>query len=192
MAEPEARNVSDIRLLRVPDLAAGACCWLSQVEEIFFTSSTVQTFASAAERSAFRDRWLGRYLDHWPGSFLVALEPGGSVTGYLAGCLIDPATHPLFADLGYVADFADLSAGYPAHLHINVHPDWRSAGIGAHLIEAFAAHAAQAGSPGMHIVTGRAARNVRFYERCGFRVLRSTRSPWGAAEIAFLGRSLAV
>ena len=57
---------------------------------------------------------------------------------------------------------------FPAHLHINLAAAFRSQGIGAQLIEAFAGHAKRAGAPGMHAVTGKGMRNVRFYIRCGF------------------------
>jgi hypothetical protein len=39
----------------------------------------------------------------------------------------------------------------------------------------------------MHLVTAAGARNVRFYERCGFREV--ARLPWKGAELLFLGRA---
>jgi len=162
---------------------------IAQIETIFFASSNVQQFANDAERAVFRERWLRRYLEHWPEDFFVAGTADGRIVGYLAGCLEDPATAPLFADLGYAAAFADLSRSHPAHLHINLDPGWRNSGIGTRLIEAFCAHAAGRVA-GVHVVTGRASRNVRFYERNGFRLLRTTRSQWSDGEIAFLGRAL--
>ena len=162
---------------------------IAQIDTIFFGSSTVQHFAGDAERAAFRDRWLGRYLEHWPRNFFVACNSDRRIVGYLAGCLEDPAEQSMFADLDYVGTFADLSRSYPAHLHINLDPGWRNGGIGARLIDAFCAHAAGR-AEGVHVVTGRASRNVRFYERNGFRLLRTTRSPGSDTEIAFLGRPL--
>jgi GNAT superfamily N-acetyltransferase len=177
---------SDVRIGRLTEMLAGfGDAELAPIETIFFASSNVQQFADDTERAAFRERWLGRYLAYWPQDFFVASAADGRIVGYLAGCLEDPAALSLFADLGYVDTFADLSQSYPAHLHINLDPGWRSGGIGTQLIEAFCAHAA-----GVHIVTGRASRNVRFYERNGFRLLRTTRSQWSDAEIAFLGRAL--
>ncbi len=35
-----------------------------QLDHIFFSSSATKTFADEAERQAFRERWLGRYLKH--------------------------------------------------------------------------------------------------------------------------------
>jgi GNAT superfamily N-acetyltransferase len=185
----------DIRIGRLAEKRAGkraaTANEIAQIETIFFASSNVQQFVDDAERTAFRERWLGRYLDHWPHEFFVARTRDQRIVGYLAGCFEDPAALPLFADLGYADTLADLSRSYPAHLHINLDPGWRSSGIGTQLIGAFCGHAAAHRVAGVHVVTGRTSRNVRFYERNGFRLLRSTRSQWSDAEIAFLGRTLA-
>jgi len=180
-----------IRIDRLIGLAGSGSSFdrMAQIETIFFVSSNVQQFADDAERAAFRERWLGRYLDRWPEHLFIAIAPGDRVVGYLAGCLDDPAVHPVFADIAYMPAFADLSRSYPAHLHMNLDPGWRSGGIGTRLIDAFCAHA-EGRAPGVHVVTGRTSRNVRFYERNGFRMLRTTRSPWSDAEIAFLARTL--
>ena len=176
---------------------------LAAVEEIFFTSSAVQSFTDDAHRARFKARWLGRYLDHFPGSFFVALardpkkwEPvfgqdhaqTENVIGYLAGCLEDPRNNPLFADLGYYAAFGPLCDTYPAHLHINVAAEARSQGVGAALIEAFAAQCAAANAPGLHLVTNEGARNVRFYQQNGFKVLATTLSH--GTPVVFMGRKL--
>jgi hypothetical protein len=39
---------------------------LDGIDAVFFQSSNTQTFADAAARTAFRERWLGRYLSHDP------------------------------------------------------------------------------------------------------------------------------
>jgi GNAT superfamily N-acetyltransferase len=161
---------------------------LAQIDAIFFAASNTQQFANDEERSAFRERWLGRYLDCYREHVFVALDPDEGIIGYLVGCLDDPARTPLFSDIGHSTILSDLTERYPAHLHINLDAQWRNRGIGAQLIEAFCMHATAAGSPGMHVVTGDGARNVRFYERCGFRPLRSI--AWNDAEIVLLGRNL--
>ena len=162
---------------------------MAEIDTIFFASSNVQHFADDAARSAFRDRWLGRYLEHWPQDFFVACSPDRCVIGYLAGCIEDPATHPVFADLEHASTFADLSRSYPAHLHINLDPGWRNSGIGTRLIDTFCAHV-DGRAAGVHVVTGRQSRNVRFYERNGFVLLRTAQPPQSGNEIAFLGRPL--
>jgi GNAT superfamily N-acetyltransferase len=162
---------------------------LPRVEEIFFTSSAVQQFTDDAHRARFKQRWLGRYLDNFPDSFFVAITDD-AVVGYLAGCLEDPRKNPLFADLGFYQAFAPLCASYPAHLHINVAAEARSQGVGAKLIEAFAAQVAHAKLTGLHLVTDEKSRNVRFYEQNGFKVLATTLSH--GTPVVFMGRRVAL
>jgi GNAT superfamily N-acetyltransferase len=120
---------------------------------------------------------------------LVALAASGAVAGYLVGALEDPAKQERFADIGYFRGaFRALCRRYPAHLHINLAPTFRSRGIGARLIAAFADAAADAGAPGMHVVTARDARNVRFYARCGLAELGV--APWNDRQLVFLARRL--
>lgn len=159
-----------------------------QVDAIFFEASG-RTFASPEERAAFRQRWLGKYLQGGSDVVLIAQDRAGAVAGYLVGALQDPAEQERFADISYFrAEFRDLCRRYPAHLHINLAPPFRSRGIGTRLISAFAACAAKAGAPGMHLVTAKAARNVRFYTRCGFAELGST--SWNGREVVFLAQPL--
>src|SRR5262249_28258389 len=142
-----------------------------------------------AHRARFRERWFGRYLDRYPESFFVARDDDGeNIIGYLAGCLKDPRGNPLFADLTYYETFGPLCDTYPAHLHINVAEEARSKGVGAALIEALASQCKEAKLPGLHLVTNEGARNVRFYEKNGFRVLATTRS--NDTPVVFMGRSL--
>jgi GNAT superfamily N-acetyltransferase len=161
---------------------------LAQVEAIFWETSA-RTFPPGPERDAFRERWLGRYLQGGSDVVLLALAGADTVAGYVVGALEDPAGQPRFADMAYFrTDFAALTKRFPAHLHINLAATFRSQGIGASLIEAFGERAKQAGAPGMHAITGKGMRNVGFYIRCGFTV--RGRAPWNGREIVFLGREL--
>ena len=120
---------------------------LAQVDAIFFETS-LRKFEPGPERDAFRERWLGRYLHGGGDVALVAMTDAAVVAGYLVGALENPAESPRFADIAYFRnDFAGLCRQFPAHLHINLAPAFRSQGIGARLIAAFAAHAASAGAP---------------------------------------------
>lgn len=161
---------------------------LDAIDTIFFEASATRSFDSAIERATFRDRWLGRYVEHDPQWLYVAFSSAGDVAGYLAGCLADPARAPRFADVGYFHELAELTAEYPAHLHINLAARYRSRGWGGLLVESFARDARDAGAPGMHVVTGRGVRNVRFYAASGFREARAFR--WNDRELVFLARDL--
>ena len=103
---------------------------LSEIQAIFFEASATKSFASDTEHAEFQERWLGRYLTHDPRCFYVALAPAaigqsGVVAGYLAGSFDDPARTARFADIGYFADLAGLTARYPANLPLRI----RSASI---------------------------------------------------------------
>jgi GNAT superfamily N-acetyltransferase len=175
-----------VRIELLGDDATPEC--LREVERIFFLTSNRKTFASDAARAEFQERWLGRYLLHDRAHAFVARAADGRVAGYLIGSLDDPAQADRFDDIGYFADFADLTALYPAHLHINLDAPWQGQGIGGRLIEAFVAHATARRARGLHIVTGAWARNVSFYRRRGFEPLRELN--WEGSRLLFMGREL--
>lgn len=181
----QIKRYADVRAALTPE----GCDALGRaLDDIFFASSNTQSFASPQVRAEFRERWLGRYLMHDPQWAYVALTPEGAVAGYLAGCVDDPARTPRFADIGYFGTFATLTARYSAHLHINLAPHYRSGGIGSALVARFCADAVDAGALGMHVVTSRGARNVRFYERNGFREAGAMGE--GPKEVVFLAKAL--
>lgn len=152
---------------------------IGDLDAIFFEASNTKTFASDEVRAAFRERWFARYLDQYPQWAYVAQAEDGTVAGYLVGALDEPS--------GF-EDFASAAQAFPAHLHVNLAPQFRNRGIGAALIDAFASDAARAGVKGIHVVTSADARNVRFYERVGFRPRATT--VVNGSELVFLGRSL--
>jgi GNAT superfamily N-acetyltransferase len=158
-----------------------------RIENIFFAASG-RAFAQEHDRHSFRTRWLWRYLDYFPDNFFVARFDDGTLAGYLAGCLENPALNSLFDDVEHFKIFADLCMMYPGHLHINVDARFRNRGIGAALISAFAKHAVNHGLAGMHVVTDGNARNVGFYARNGFETLAETTLNHGV--IIFMGRRL--
>jgi GNAT superfamily N-acetyltransferase len=160
----------------------------AQLDAIFFEASNTKTFASDEARSAFRERWLGRYLRDDPEFAYVALAPAGNVIGYLVGAVDDPAIAPRFADIGHFKTFQHLTSQFPAHLHINLAPEARSQGIGSRLVEGFVADIKKTGVPGVHVVTSRDARNVRFYARNHFTEAGSAGE--GLREVVFLARTL--
>lgn len=178
------------RWLDTPDPASR----IPGIDAVFFETAGTQAFPDEATRSAFRERWLGRFLTHYPQHVRLALTPSGAVAGYLVGCLDDPARTERFSDIAYFANLASLTVHYPAHLHINLTMAWRSGGTGSRLIEAFAADAAARGTPGMHVVTGAHMRNVGFYLRNGLVEVARFGWPPDAAdgrELVMLGRRLA-
>lgn len=181
---PRTAPASVVRLTGLPD-------WphrLSELDPIFYEASLTKSFVDAAARAAFRERWLGRYLDRWPNLAHVASTSGGRIVGYIVGAHADPARDPAFGDIGVYRELAHLTPQYPAHLHINLAPDTRNQGIGSRLIADFLSDARADGLPGAHLVTGRDSRNRSFYARNGFDCLAEI--TWGGTPIVMLGRVL--
>jgi ribosomal protein S18 acetylase RimI-like enzyme len=160
----------------------------ASLDAIFFDASNTKSFGSPEERSAFRYRWLGRYLEHDPDLAYLAWTDEAALAGYVVGCLDDPAQTRRFDDIGYFHLLTDLTAQFPAHLHINLAADHRGRGTGSRLIDAFAAAAAARGAAGVHIVTSHGARNVGFYLRNGFSERRIF--PWKGRDLVMLARAL--
>lgn len=158
------------------------------IDEIFFSSSNTKSFASAAERLNFRERWLGRYLERYPESCFVAIDGRGHAAGYICGSLRDPARDPSFADQPHFTAFADITPHYPAQLHVNVAANARGSGVGGLLIAAYVAHARASGVVGVHAISSRGARNLRFYLANGFPEVASARL--GDKELVMMGRKL--
>jgi ribosomal protein S18 acetylase RimI-like enzyme len=181
--------ISIRRYLDVPDHAKLG----DAIDAIFFEASNTKSFASAAARATFRERWLGRYLRDDPQFVYLAMNDSNEVAGYLVGAIAGPASAARFADDGYPAAFRAASKRYPAHLHVNLAPAYRGYGIGGQLIDAFVADARSVGASGAHVITSAASDNVRFYIRNGFVEIARTRpveiSP--NDPLVFLGREWA-
>jgi len=158
------------------------------VEDIFFESSATKSFKDDGKRLAFRNKWLGRYLECYPDWVYVALGEKSKVLGYLVGCPDDPANTYLFHDLACFDAFRNQTAEYPAHLHINIHKDFRGKGVGKTLIDMFLWDLADYGVRGAHVVVPRGAPNVSFYGRCGFREIDCKQQKQD--QLVFLGKKL--
>ena len=159
----------------------------NEIDAIFFTSSNTKTFESDGARAAFRERWLGRYLTHDPNFAFLARTYDGKVVGYLVGSIDDPAKAARFGDIDYFGELSEQTQHYPAHLHVNVSPEFRNRGLGGRLIDRFVAEAKAAGAAGVHVVTSEGAANIGFYNRNGFAdVARAGKG----GRLVFLSRAL--
>ncbi|MFF9086349.1 GNAT family N-acetyltransferase [Streptomyces sp. NPDC014991] len=80
-------------------------------------------------------------------------------------------------------------AGYPAHLHIDLLPDWQRRGYGRGLLHAFLAALCGRGVRAVHLgmVTANTAARA-FYDRLGFHVIPVA----DAGPLTYLGRETAV
>ena len=177
------------RIVTLADGSRRRALW-PEIAAIFFLSSPTQRFASPDERDAFLERWTGWYRDEAPELVLAALASDGTVAGYLTGCHDSGAAKRLYGDIESYALFDDLFGDYPAHFHVNCHPDWRCKGIGRRLAEAFITGCAGQGIAGVHVVTAEGAHNAEFYRRRGLEAVAAR--PWQGRDLVLMGRRLRV
>ena len=82
--------------------------------------------------------------------------------------------------IGEILGHAIYSFKYPAHLHIDILPDYQSKGIGSKLIKAFCDNLREQNVKGVMLIVGTENEGARrFYERNGFTLLQDM--PTGAA-----------
>ena len=145
--------------------------WLAQATEIFFATAYTSNFPSEDEKYSFWMRWFGSYAGTYPDAFVLALDDKGNVIGYLAGCIdsYSESSKTITTAIDYFTPhfFAALQA-YPSHFHINVKPGYQGKGTGHRLAGRFVQLCANAGSPGIHVLTGAQSRAIEFYELFGF------------------------
>ncbi len=128
-------------------------------------TSSVREFSSDEARAKFVYKYFGFYHEKFADFCWFAQKEGKSL-GY---CLGAPMTDSsFFVYQPHLEVFNDLYEVFPAHLHINLHPDSQGLGIGKLLVEKWEEVARASGALGMHIMTGVDARNKSFYLRQGF------------------------
>ncbi len=139
---------------------------IEQIKWIFYASSSLKEFSSEERRVAFFKRWCGDYISLFSESFYVMRE-GQKVLGYLSGCNDSKAAESKLEVPGYKV-YSDLFPIYPAHLHINFHPDCRGRGLGSKLVDHYCEDLKKMGIAGVHLITSLGATNITFYQRLGF------------------------
>ncbi len=138
---------------------------LTELREIFFESSTRKDFADEADKDHFFFKYVGVYLKHFPEYLWVARE--GRILGYMIGAPVTDETE-LHRVQPHLQIFQKHFTDYPAHLHVNFHPDARGMGLGSKLFSQLEKQFQEAGIRGVHIMTGPDSRNKIFYQRLGF------------------------
>jgi GNAT superfamily N-acetyltransferase len=157
------------------ELRAYNTSYYAQVEEIFWLTSALTP--EGAQRESFRKKYLDDYLGHL---CFVAIE-NEKVLGYIL-CQPDPSQTPKSLEV-----FKDYIADYPAHLHINTHPQVQGKGVGAALLRKLEEQLQLQGVKGVHLVTHAEARNVMFYKNNTYIPIHET-----AQKLIMLGKKLRV
>ncbi|MFA5584582.1 MAG: GNAT family N-acetyltransferase [Bacteriovoracaceae bacterium] len=151
--------------------------------EIFFLTSSMTQFVSDQHRENFKYKYFGIYLEKFPELVLVT-KSQGRVLGYCLGA--SQTDESLFSFQPHLELFKDLYESFPAHLHINLHPDAQGLGMGQELISTWE-KLVYSDVKGLHIMTSPMARNVSFYRRLGF-VQEFVRNYKGS-DILFMGKN---
>lgn len=159
-----------------------------EIKEIFFLSSSIQSFSSLDRKTAFFKRWCEDYMIHYPQHFYVMVESDTrKVLGYLSGCDNSIDSLKKLEVPGHHT-FQDLFEIYPAHFHINFHPDCRGKGLGSKIVDYYCRALRENNIVGIHLVTSPDSNNVSFYQRLKFtfQVVRV----FGKTQQLFMGKKL--
>jgi ribosomal protein S18 acetylase RimI-like enzyme len=159
---------------------------LEAVEEIFFLSSSIKEFSTPERKRAFYKRWCEDYQTLYPENFLVIMSED-RILGYLSGCLDTLKSLEVLSVPGLNV-FQDLYNDFPAHFHINFHPDARGKGLGSVLVRHFIDSLLLKEVVGVHLITSPDAQNVNFYERLGFNQTHTR--DFNNMPLHFMGRLL--
>ncbi|MET9255576.1 GNAT family N-acetyltransferase [Streptomyces sp. NPDC003717] len=136
-----------------------------------YVLGTADTARFAAD---FRTRWLPRVADRYP-----APPDGAPATpdAHMARLLHDPERM-----------IVPRLAAYPAHLHIDLLPEWQGRGHGRELMRTFLDALHARGVPAVHLVMATANTPARaFYDRMGFHEIEVP----GFTDSTCLGRGTA-
>ncbi|MFC0628087.1 GNAT family N-acetyltransferase [Kribbella deserti] len=118
----------------------------------------------------FRDEWLPTVVSRYPEG-----HEAGTPSGFMVSLLHDP-------ERMVVPELAD----YPAHLHIDLLPEYQRAGWGRALIDTLFTALAAGGVDAIHLCMVSANTEARaFYDRLGFREIAVP----NAVVVTYLGRS---
>lgn len=162
--------------------------WRQQLEEIFFLSAVKKDFASENEKKAFLDKWTGIYFKNFSNSIFLYIA-NDKVVSYLTAAYDSASLLEHFAlSIPYYALFKDLFEDFPAHLHINTHPDYRGKNIGSILLGELKTDLVLHSVGGVHLVTSPSSANVKFYTRNGFD--HQVERPFNGKPLLFMGQKL--
>lgn len=139
------------------------------------------------------------YIDNEPHNCFV-LDHNGKAVGYII-CAENYDTYKSIFDEKYLPLNRHISEAYynsaknstvlqekykneyPAHLHINLAPQYHHKGYGTQLIKELCLHLHKKGVPGVMLtVTNKNTNGINFYKKCGFTFLEQ---PNEESDIAF-------
>ncbi|MCB0349709.1 MAG: GNAT family N-acetyltransferase [Bdellovibrionales bacterium] len=162
---------------------------LQDLENIFFSNAQA-SIENEPERKSLFNKYAKPYIEHWPDDVFFACDLNTNKTmGYLIGCRDSLKAEPILSPLlGSYDLFADQFEKFPAHLHMNTHPEFHSQGVGTFLVQEYIIELKKSGCKGVHIVTAPGLRNVAFYTKNKF--THTINRDYKTHKLLFMGRSL--
>jgi len=159
---------------------------LSVLKNIFFLSSSIQSFKDNESREIFYQRWLGQYLDRFPDWVWLAFL-NQKIVGYIVA---SPDSKSILNDFKIpgMELFETLYSRFPVGLHINVDSQARGMKVGEKLIKALSEECLKKKLPGIHAITSAGDRNNQFYRRNNF--LFEFEALFKGHQLLFMGKSL--
>ena len=138
----------------------------------------------------FKKFLLGSFCDYYieaePGNCFVATDVQDRAVGYIL-CSEDTKIWKKIFDENYVkrlppifrlaargsgAEAMKFADEYPAHLHIDILPEYQHSGVGTGLMEVLIEHLRQKSVAGVQLTVAKSNVNARaFYQKCGFAIL---------------------
>jgi ribosomal protein S18 acetylase RimI-like enzyme len=161
---------------------------LPRLREIFFECSDKKEFASKDDRHKFQNKWLGHYLEQYQEHIFLSVDQQNKLQGYLTGCPNSRIDKTLMHEHPTMAVFEEHLENYPAHLHLNCHPESQGKGLGRQLIKQYINQLQRQGVSGVHIITAKDALNIGFYKKTGFQFIASKK--WKKLDLVMLGIKL--
>lgn len=159
------------------------------IREIFFLSADPRNVSEdPVKNEAFFEKWTGYYFKYCPEWILLAWKDH-KLLGYIM-CETDSARAlPYYESRNPTYSlFKDQFDEYPAHLHMNSHPEARNQGVGAAMVAELVRRLKAEKVGGVHLITSPAQRNVGFYRKNDFDF--ELQREWRGFPLLFMGRKI--
>lgn len=158
-----------------------------QVQAICIATASDPAFQRKEMQELMLTAFCNYYIEKEPQNCFVAAD-GEKIVGYIL-CTENSAVWAELFRKEYIPEESPMKAfyqgtistpmkyaeKYPAHLHIDILPEYQRKGIGMQLMDALTAYLKFKGVPGLMLsVASDNEKGIHFYEKYGFRVLERT------------------
>ncbi len=161
----------------------------SQVQKICLCTGPEGIWEQKEMQNILLTAFCNYYIDHEPHNCFVASD-AEKIVGYIL-CAENSVVWADWLRNNYIAQMEEspliafykgimkaplkYADEYPAHLHIDILPDYQHMGIGSKLLDTLISHLKSKGLPGIMLsVAGDNLKGIKFYEKYGFSALEET------------------